>query len=118
MMRPQNPCSKSREVLSLLILFINGQKMVSNDANLWKTDFLPPNHCPIIFHTMSPLFSQMSPNFQVPWDIVPGYEISRQNTAYVERHMILRYILKVELESFISTNDDELKTMRFLLFSA
>ena len=64
----------------MLILFINGQKMVSNDANLWKTDFLRPNHCPIIFHTMSPLFSQMSPHFQVPWDIVPSYEISRQNT--------------------------------------
>ena len=30
--------------------------------------------------TMSPLFSQMSPLFQEPWDIVPSYEISRQNT--------------------------------------
>ena len=47
-----------------------------------KLIFLPPNHCPIIFHTMSPLFSQISPLFQVPWDIVPSYEISRQNTAY------------------------------------
>ena len=45
-----------------------------------KLIFLPPNHCPIIFHTMSPLFSQMSPLFQVPWDIVPSYETSRQNT--------------------------------------
>ena len=45
-----------------------------------KLIFLPPDHCPIIFHTMSPLFSQMSPLFQVPWDIVPSYEISRQNT--------------------------------------
>ena len=30
---------------------------------------------------MSPLFSQMSPLFLEPWDIVPSYEISRQNTA-------------------------------------
>ena len=30
---------------------------------------------------MSPLFSQMSPLFQEPWDIVPSYEISRQNTV-------------------------------------
>ena len=27
------------------------------------------------------LFSQMSLPFQEPWDIVPSYEISRQNTA-------------------------------------
>ena len=46
-----------------------------------KLIFLPPTHCPIIFHTLSPLFSQMSPIFQVPWDIVPSYEISRQNTV-------------------------------------
>ena len=55
--------------------------MVSNDANLWKTDFSPPTHFPIIFHTVSLLFSQMSPIFQMPWDIVPSYEISRQNTG-------------------------------------
>ena len=75
------PVPKVERYFSLLMLFINGQKMVSNDANLWKTDFLPPNHCPIIFHAMSPLFSQMSPHFQVSWDIVPSYGISRQNTA-------------------------------------
>ena len=75
------PVPKVDRYFSLLILFINGQKMVSNDANLWKTDFLPPNHCPIIFHAMSPLFSQMSPHFQVSWDNVPSYGISRQNTA-------------------------------------
>ena len=28
-----------------------------------------------------PTFSQMSPLFQEPWDIVPNYEISWQNTA-------------------------------------
>ena len=55
--------------------------MISNDVNRWQTDFLPPNHWPVIFPTMSPLFSQMSPLFQEPWDIVPSYEISRQNTA-------------------------------------
>ena len=32
---------------------------------------------------MSPLFSQMSPLFLEPWDIVPSYEISRQNTAII-----------------------------------
>ena len=74
------PVPKVERYFSLFILFINGQKMVSNDANLWKTDFLPPNHCLIIFHTMSPLFSQMSPHFHMPRDIVPSYEISRQNT--------------------------------------
>ena len=66
--------------------------MASNDANLWKTDFLPPNHCPIIFHTMSPLFYQMSPHFQVPWDIVPSYEISRQNTGGVLAIAILLFV--------------------------
>ena len=77
------PVPKVKRYFSLLILFINGQKMVSNDANLWKIDFLPPNHCPIIFHAMSPLFSQMSPHFQVSWDIVPSYGISRQNTGSI-----------------------------------
>ena len=66
---------------SLLILFINSQSIVSNDVNRWQTDFWPPNHWPIIFPTMSPRFSQMSPLFQEPWDIVPSYEISRQNTV-------------------------------------
>ena len=63
--------------------------MVSNDVNRWQTDFWPPSYWPIIFPTMSPLFSQMSPLFsqmsplfQEPWDIVPSYEISRQNTAH------------------------------------
>ena len=32
---------------------------------------------------MSPLFTRMSPLFQEPWDIVPSYEISRQNTACI-----------------------------------
>ena len=74
--------------------------MVSNDANLWKTDFLPPNHCPIIFHTMSPLFSQMSPVFQVSWDIVPSYEISQQNTALTgETNLPLNLICFTESKS-------------------
>ena len=30
---------KVKRYFSLLILFIYGQKMVSNDVNLWKTDF-------------------------------------------------------------------------------
>ena len=62
---------KSRGTFSLLTLFINCQKMVSNDANLWKTDFLPPTHCPVIFHTVSPLFSQMSPIFKCPGTLSP-----------------------------------------------
>ena len=71
---------KVERYFSLLMLFINGQSMVSNDVNRWQTDFWPPNHWRIIFPTMSPLFSQMSPLFLEPWDIVPSYEISRQNT--------------------------------------
>ena len=98
------PVPKVERYFSLLILFINGQKMVSNDANLWKTDFLSPNHCPIIFHTMSPLFSQMSPHFQVPWDIVPSYEISRQNTVQGCKiplaHSNLQVIFKAGLVRF------------------
>ena len=74
---------KVERYFSMLILFINGQSIVNNDVNRWQTDFWPPNHWRIIFPTMSPLFSQMSPLFLEPWDIVPSYEISRQNTAYV-----------------------------------
>ena len=72
---------KVERYFSLLILFINGQNMVSNDVNWCKTDFWPPNHCPSFFPSMSPLFPQMSPLFQEPWDIVPSYKISRQNTG-------------------------------------
>ena len=72
---------KVERYFNLLILFIYGQSIVSNDVNRWQTDFWPPNHWRIIFPTMSPLFSQMSPLFLEPWDIVPSYEISRQNTA-------------------------------------
>ena len=50
---PAESVSKVERYFSLLTLFINGQKMVSNDVNLRKTDFLPPTHCPIIFHTVS-----------------------------------------------------------------
>ena len=67
-------------LIQLIQFVINGQSMVSNDVNRWQTDFWPPNHWRIIFPTMSPLFSQMSPLFLEPWDIVPSYEISRQNT--------------------------------------
>ena len=68
-------------LIQLIQFVINGQSMVSNDVNRWQTDFWPPNHWRTIFPTMSPLFSQMSPLFLEPWDIVPSYEISRQNTA-------------------------------------
>ena len=51
---------KVEKYFRLLILFINDQNMVSNDVNWRKTDFWPPNHCPIIFPTMSnvPTFSR------------------------------------------------------------
>ena len=52
---------KVERYFTLLILFINGQNMVSNDANWWKTDIWPQNHCPIIvptFFSNVPTFSR------------------------------------------------------------
>ena len=68
------PVPKVERYFSLLMLFINGQKMVSNDANLWKTDFLPPNHCPIIFHAKSPLFLKCPHIFKCPGTLSPVME--------------------------------------------
>ena len=59
------------------MLFVNSQNMVSNDGKLIFDLQITVHH----FFKMSPLFSQMSPLFQELGDIVPGLEISRQNTA-------------------------------------
>ena len=100
---------KLERYFSLLILFIYRQNMISNDVNWWKTDFWPPNHCPIIFPTMSPLFSQMSPRFQEPWDIVPSYEISRQNTACEWKILKTSYLTGIWME--ILCNDGAYKRL-------
>ena len=88
----QSLFQKVKRYFNLFILFINGQNMVINDVNWWKTDFWPPNHCRIIFSTMSPLFSQMSPFFQDPWDIhvIPPW--SSWRLQEMSHKILLKYI--------------------------
>ena len=50
-----------------------------------------------------PIFSQMSPLFLEPWDIVPSYEISRQNTALWQIKKIV-FILCFNGVNYITLN--------------